>query len=215
MGKHIPVFMVCQMRSELPLRLSRRLSWSRSNRLEGPGGDSPRHCVVGSCWRAAASDRNSTLASSSVTNASRSRSSSRSNTKEALYVAVLPRRTRLDKQSLYTNSPQPLPDALGRELSRESLRVSMLTQHLACGRSRQWSCDHAITQSCSHGQEQLLSAQLRVAAMNRLEKLATHPFGIPQGTGTVCSSNRCLSLFCASCPVPPPTSGPLHMGPDE
>ena len=35
---------------------------------------------------------------------------------EALYVAVLPRRTRLDKQSLHTNSPQPLPDALGREL---------------------------------------------------------------------------------------------------
>ncbi len=179
MGKHIPVFMVCQMRSELPLRLSRRLSWSRSNRLEGPGVDSPRHCVAGSCWCAAASDRNSTLASSSVTNASRSRSSSRSNTKEALYVAVLPRRTRLDEQSLHTNSRQPLPDALGRELSRESLRVSMLTQHLACGRSRQCSCDHAVTRSRSHGQEQLLSAQLRVAAMNRLEKLATHPFGIP------------------------------------
>ena len=29
----------------------------------------------------------------------------------------------LDKQSLHTNSPQPLPDALGRELSRESLRI--------------------------------------------------------------------------------------------
>ena len=89
----------------------------------GAGGGIPRHCEVGSCWCTAASDRNSTLASSSVTNASRSRSSSRSNTKEALYGAVLPRRTRLDEQSLHTNSPQPLPDALGRELSRESLRI--------------------------------------------------------------------------------------------
>ncbi len=117
------------------------------DRLEGPGGDGPRHCEVGSCWCAAATNRNSTLASSSVSNASRSSSSSRSNTKEALYVAVLPRRTRLDKKSLHTNSPQPLPDTFGRELSRESLRVSMLTQHLACGRSRQWSCDHAVTRS--------------------------------------------------------------------
>ena len=204
----------------------------------GAGGDSPRHCVVGSCWRAAASDRNSTLASSSVTNASRSRSSSLSNTKEALYGAVLPRRTRLDEQSLHTNSPQPLPDALGRELSRESLRVSMLTQHLACGRSRQWSCDHAVMRSRSHGQEQLLSAQLRVAAMNRLEKLATHPFGIPMRPPArdwhrllkqsvpvpvlclchvplscpVCSV-RCPAFIKerrAQAPVPPPTSGPLH-----
>jgi hypothetical protein len=26
----------------------------------------------------------------------------------------------------------------------------LLTQHLACGRSRQWSCSHAIMRSCSH-----------------------------------------------------------------
>ena len=209
----------------------------------GAGGDSPRHCVVGSCWRAAASDRNSTLASSSVTNASRSRSSSRSNTKEALYVAVLPRRTRLDEQSLHTNTTQPLPNAFGRELSRESLRVSMLTQHLACGRSRQWSCDHAVMRSCSHGQEQLLSAQLRVAAMNRLEKLATHPFGIPMRppardwhrllklsvpVPVLCLCHVPLScpvcsVLCpafikerrAQAPVPPPTGWPRHVGPDE
>ena len=45
----------------------------------------------------------------------------------------------------------------------------LLTQHLACGRSRQWSC--------SHGQERFLAAQLRVAAMNRLKKLAALPLG--------------------------------------
>ena len=33
--------------------------------------------------------------------------------------------------------------------------------------------------SCSHGQERFLSAQLRVAAMNRLEKLAALPLGHP------------------------------------
>ncbi len=33
--------------------------------------------------------------------------------------------------------------------------------------------------SSDHAQEQLLSAQLRVAAMNRLEKLATLPLGHP------------------------------------
>ena len=219
------------MRSELPLRLSRRLSWSRSNRLEGPGGDSPRHCVVGSCWRAAASDRNSTLASSSVTNASRSRSSSRSNTKEALYVAVLPRRTRLDEQSLHTNTTQPLPNAFGRELSRESLRVSMLTQHLACGRSRQWSCDHAVTQSwpratlvCSTarcrneqaGETGYASLRYPARDWHRLLKqsvpvpvlcLCHVPLSCP-----VCSV-RCPAFIKerrAQAPVPPPTSGPLH-----
>ena len=58
-----------------------------------------------------------------------------------------------------------------RNMPRESLRVPIAAPNLACGRSRQSSCDHA--------QEQFLSAQLRVAAMKRLEKLATHPFGHP------------------------------------
>ena len=35
----------------------------------------------------------------------------------------------------------------------------------------------AVIRSCDHGQEQFLSAQSRVAAMNRLEKLATLPLG--------------------------------------
>jgi len=34
-----------------------------------------------------------------------------------------------------------------------------------------------VMRSCGHGQEQFLSAQSRVAAMNRLEKLATLPLG--------------------------------------
>ena len=53
----------------------------------------------------------------------------------------------------------------------------LLTQHLACGHSRQRSYGHAVMRSCSHGQERFLSAQLRVAAMNRLEKLAALPLG--------------------------------------
>ncbi len=173
----------------------------------GAGGDSPRHCEVGSCWRAAASDRNSILASSSVTNASRSRSSSRSNTKEALYVAVLPRRTRLDEQSLHTNSPQPLPDTFGRELSRESLRVSMLTQHLACGRSRQCSCDHAVTRSWPRATLVCSTARCRneQAGENGYASLwypdAASRKGLAPFAQAIGACPCSVPLSCASCPV--------------
>jgi len=45
------------------------------------------------------------------------------------------------------------------------------------------SCGHTVTpvviRSYGHGQERFLSDQLRVAAMNRLEKLAALPLGHP------------------------------------
>ena len=91
------------------------------------------------------------------------------------------------RSSRWCHSPSGEPGSLNKVFtptrpshSRTHLAVNyresrcvflLLTQHLACGRSRQSSCDHA--------QEQFLSAQLRVAAMKRLEKLATHPFGHP------------------------------------
>ena len=56
----------------------------------GAGACRPWHCAVGSRWCATATARIAPLASRSVSNASRSSSSSRSNTKEDLDGAILP-----------------------------------------------------------------------------------------------------------------------------
>ena len=109
-----------------PRALARRTPCERTGlpRLKGPGAGIPRHCVAGSCWCAAATDRNSTV---------RLKQRVKRFPFQQFVSKQYKRRSRwshspygeqwLDKQSLHTNTTQPLPDALGRELSRESLRI--------------------------------------------------------------------------------------------